>query len=622
MDTILLPEGVKAQDLQKTIEENPDISKLVLALDAFGSHASTIEIKYALHKLGMEDEDSRFTFREFIEVAIKPYQPLMGEVYPLHKEWIDLIEDNPEDDIIVFASIDSWKSTIIGADYCLYLMYLTKGKVRICLISETENLSKDRLVQCRNAIENNPILNELGVRKPIPNKVRDWGELSFTIDREDEGIFGSTLAACGIGGTIQGKKYDVIILDDVVSLKNSSTPINRQKIEKKYKREVYTRLLEIPTYPLKRSRVLAVCTSLHKDDLNQKLSEGFEGEEPFICRKYKAIYQLNEYEIAPDFVKKQLDDCIYMVPDGETGTKPIGLAFPERLNYESLMRKKSKGGATAFAQNYLLEPMSDEDYVIKPEWIHKCFDMSKKMGPSLWFNHYMNRGYTLFFVLDPAIKGNKREAEKKDTDYWNIEARCYHPGDDMRVILDFYRNRGIRKQVMLDMIKEFYVSFLYRDPVPHITVAGTNVQKTMPKLFVESNQAQEYLAQDFDDIFGPTNVVRVLTTHVSKNDGFVGLPAVTFAFEKTHVVIPCGDTRSSDYAKELESEAINYGHTWGHDDIMSCQLINEVAVGTIKSRNLITMLDNKDFGMPTRGPRNFRNLPTPRQRYAARRRYS
>ncbi len=620
-DTILLPEGINAEDYQEMIDNNPGLSDVINTLNVFGQNSSPTEMKYLMHKLGVADDSTRFTFREFIEFVIRPYQELQGELYEIHEEWIDLIENNPEDDIIIFAPVDSWKSTIIATNYSLYLMYLTQGKVRIALISATENLSKDRLVQCRDTIENNPILNELGVRKPDSKKIKDWGELSFTVEREETGIFGSTLEAYGVGGQIQGKKFDIIIMDDVVSIQNSSTHNNRKNIEKKYKREILTRVLEVPTEPLKASRILAVCTALNKEDLNQKLSTGFDGEETsFICKKYRAIYEMSEYHEAPKFVQKQLKTGKYMVPDGDIGQKPIGLLFPERLDYESLMKKKKKSGPTAFAQNYLQMPLADEDYTINPEWIHQCFDTSLTMGPALWHEKYSRLGYTLFFVLDPAVIDSKVEAEKKDSDYWNMEARCYHPGLDMRVILDFRRDRGRKKVEMIEMMKLFYISFLYTDPNPNEITVGQQHRSILPKLYVEQVAAQRYLVQDFQAIFGATRIKGVNTTYVSKKDGFVGLPAVQYAFEQAHVIIPCGDKRSSDYAKLLEQEAINFGHNWGHDDVMDCQLINEVAIGDIKQRNLITMLDNNKFGMPNRGPRNLRNVPTPRQRYASRRR--
>lgn len=615
-NTLILPKGADSQELQKIIEANPDIGSTFNALQTAASKVSLVELKYILNKMGIRDESTRFTFEEFVRYIIAPYQPDMGELYSLHMAWIHMIEEEyPDENVSIAAPVDSWKSTILAVNYPLYLMYITEGLVRIGAFSAGEDLSKKRIIQCREAIEGNPRLQAIGVQRPARSS--DWGETSFTVVR-NKVISGSTMKAFGIGGQSQGFKFDYISLDDVVSRDNSRTETNRKNLEEKFRREVISRLSQEPPPPLTRSRAVAIWTAFHKDDLNHKLGRGFEsGNVPtFMERRYKAIYEESEIDEAPEFVKKQIRDGRYKVRNPDTGEmRTIGLVFPERLSYKRLMREKNSQGPKYFAQNYLQVPATDEDYAINPEWIRSCFDPSHVMGPELWWNYFARRGFKLFLVLDPAVTRSKKQAQKKDRDYWVMEARCYSQQHDLRVILDYRRGRGILKRELLDETINFYNSFLGEKGDPTKIVAGAPA-RISPIWNVEDNSAQDWLVQDMEDIFGKSHVRGLLTTHISKNDGFIGLPAVSYAFETKKVLIPTGNARSLAYAELLCREAEDFGTGSGHDDIMDCQLINEQAIG--KLRGVIKNLNPALLGFKKRGPRSFGNIPTPAQRYRSR----
>ena len=618
--TLLLPKSVSSDGIQDLIQNNPEIGDALSGLSDVMKHASSTEIKYTLHKLGFVDENPAMllSFREFVEFVLAPYQPEMGELYDLHEEWIRVIEvEHPNDNVVIFAPIDSWKSTIMGVNYLLYMMYVTRGKVRIGSFSAAETLAKKRIIQCRETIESNPRLNALGVRKPEDHK--DWGETSFTIERPPA-ISGSTLAAFGIGGQSQGFKFDVIVLDDVVSIENSRTETNRKNLEEKYRREVISRLTKVPPWPLKKSRAIAICTAFHMDDLNHKLGRGFESSKPtFVEKRYKAIYTADEdLTSAPQFIRDQIKNKKYVLRNSETGAlDPIGLIFPKRLTYKLLEYERTTGqGPKFFAQNYQQQPLSDEDYVISPEDVTSCFDMSMPMGPDSWFRHFYGKGFVLYFVLDPSVARNKRQAEKKKTDFFVMEARCYSKRLDLRVILDFRRGRGIKKDDLIREGIDFYNSFLRPPGDPSKVVAGT-VTDVLPIWNVEDNAAQDYLVQDWEKIFGKTYVRGLTTTHISKNDGFVGFPAIQSAYEGGRVKILAGDKRSVNYARLKRNELCNFGVGGYKDDTVSVDLISEQAIAKI--RGPIKTLPNAALGFKNRGARNFRNIPTPKQRYRQRR---
>jgi hypothetical protein len=578
---------------------------------------SPTELKILIHKKLSHLNvpfNLKLNFQEFVEYAITPYLPEMGELYEIHKLWINIIEvQYPEDNIMLFAPVDSWKSTILAVDYPLYLMYLTNSLIRIGVFSEKEDLSVKRIIQARQAIESVKILGELGIKKPAnPN---DWGERSFTIDRGTV-ISGSTMKAFGIEAATQGYKIDVGILDDVVSLANSSTEGNRRRLREKFRREVLSRLTQKPPAPLKASRFLSIGTSFHRDDLNHELGKGFEGSTipPFKEFRFRAIYEESEKLSAPGFVQKQIEGKKFMVRDlGDDNKRPIGLLFPEHHilgNYKKLMTKKDEQGSRFFSQNYLQVPISDEDMLIQMDWVIRALKPKMIMGPDLWLDILRHHGFILFFLMDPAIIRNKSEAKRKDSDYWVMEADAYNAKEDMRVIVDFRRSRGNSKQELLSISKDFYESFA----VPNTGVITREDAARLPyKWYVEQVQAQDFLIQDMEEIFGKSFVRGLKTTYISKNDKMTGLPGVSLMYEKGGLWIPTGDERSMGYAKVVMEEATGYPSNTTHDDTFSVSLMREQAIAGLRSFTKI--LDPNSMHMPKAFQRTF-SVPSPSQRYS------
>ncbi len=614
---IILPTSVDHNEFQERIEQNPGVGSMLSKVRELATRMSPTDIKLYGHRQKWWDGTSKdgyaLTFREFIEKAISPFQPTMGDVFALHEEWIDVIEvRHPTDNLIIFGPPDSGKSTFFGVNYPLYMMYRTKGHIRMGYFAEGLGLASRGVIQVRETVESNPIIQELGIKKP-PGKPEDWGKNSFTVIRP-KSIAGSTMKAYGIGGSTQGIKIDLGILDDVVSLKNSSTPTNRKTLSDKFQREVDSRVTQEVPEPLEKARFLGICTACHIDDLNHVLARGFDGEEPtYVEKRYKAYYTLEQYDEAPKFVQKQLDDKSVIKKDDNDPDDPgevIGLLCPERLPL-SVLKKKMAGQTKFFQQNFMQEALSDDDYTISPALIAKCLSKDYVLGPELWKNDLINRGYTLYFVLDPAIKRSKLEAAKKDTDYWVFQARAYNQKEDKRFILDYIRDRGMSVEEAIALSRSFYDSFLVS--LSHEPYLSTNAP-TIPKWFIEDVAAQDFLIQAFEAEFGPSFVMGLKTTHVSKQDGFIGLPAVQYVYERNGIVIPIGDKRSENFASILVDELSNFGNgITKHDDVAMCELLSEQAIAQLYRRPA-QPIDVKKLGLRTRGPRHYSKLPSPRER--------
>lgn len=600
-------DAIDHRQMQEMLLADPSTEKLFSELGSIVKQMSLAELKYYLCRehakisSNIFDSSATLSFNEFHEYVLAPFHPALAEFYPIHQEWVNTIfVKYPWQNVLIFAPVDSWKSTIVGVVTPLYLMYLTRGLIRLAEFSAGEDLPKKRLTQCRDVIAINERLNALGVRKPV--RATDWGEKSFTIDRMGRIIFGSTMRAFGIDAETQGYKFDVGILDDVVSERNSRTEINRKNLRSKVKREVLSRLTADPPPPLKTSRFMAICTSYHKEDLNEEFGRGLEGEDPiFVMKRYKAVYEAEEIDEAPEFVKEQIRKKKIKIKNRDTGeSRPVGILFPEKYPYPKLIEKKKSLGNKFFMQNFQQVPLSDEDRLIAPDLVVSCFDSTKVMGSLLW-KFFRERGFKLFFLLDPAVVRKRKDAERKGSDYWVMEANAYSHSLDMRVILDFRRGRGILKKELLNQMEDFYNSFML-----------SALPDYVPKWYAENNQAQDFLVQDMEEVFGKTNVKGVTTTFVSKNDGFTGINGVSYVFERKAIIIPTGDIKSLSYAEVLLNEVSNFGQT-KHDDTVSIRLIAEQAIKDLRS--FVKDLDPALFRTQKRQGRVFNNLPTPAARY-------
>lgn len=612
--TLVLPKGIESRDLQEVMDSNPEVAGVLGELSHLVKQLSPTESKLLLEKLGVVSDDSRMSFREFIDYALAPHHPEVAEVYNVHELWLNLLQvEYPDKNLLIFAPVDSWKSTVMGVMYPLYLMYLTKD-VRIGVVSELEDLSKRRVVQARRIIEENPVLPELGIKKPA--RAYDWGEKSFTIDRKLT-AGDPTMRAYGVDGAIQGRKVDLMIFDDVVSIENSRTEAARELLREKVQKEVLSRLTKMPPPPIKKARFIAIGTAFHRDDLMHEFGRGFEGAKPLFKEfRFKAVYFVEDYNDAPDFVKAQIDSKKFTFPDAIGEERVCGFLFPERLDREFLLETLETRKERFFNLNYQQIPMDDETSMIDPKWVEECYRTGLTFGPHLW-PVFRKHGYKLCFIFDPAVARNKKEAEKRDTDFWVMLACAYNQKLDSRVILDFRRGRGNSKSELIAIAREFYDSFA--DPETPGKLVISDVREARPKWFVEDVSAQDFLVQDMEEEFGRTIVFGISTHFVSKNSGLNGLPAVALAFEKRAYVLPAGDARSMTFVEILKKEASEYLQV-KHDDIFMSLFLFEQAITKLGYR--IKAGNPSKIGIPVPA-RGFRDTPSPRHHGGMRqRRYS
>lgn len=206
---------------------------------------------------------------------------------------------------------------------------LTGRSRYILLVGATDTAAKENLYNIRSELENNELL------------IADWGNLKGGVwkDSRIELSNGSCIQSKGAGSSMRGTRYmqyrpDLIILDDLLKDEDAESYTVRDKIYRWLKKVVFNLG--------KASFIVWVNTIFHNDDpISRLCAEVASGQ-----LKNWAAVRLG---------------CL--LDDGS----PL---WPEYWTREQLADKKQKLGLTIFATEYMNEALSEEDLIVKPEWIH------------------------------------------------------------------------------------------------------------------------------------------------------------------------------------------------------------------------------------------------------------
>ena len=90
--TTVLPNSLDGRELQEIIDSYPDMEGILETIQGLANQLSPSEYKLALNKAGIFDSSSLMSFNEWHEQVIVPHHPALAEKYPIHDDWINVIE--------------------------------------------------------------------------------------------------------------------------------------------------------------------------------------------------------------------------------------------------------------------------------------------------------------------------------------------------------------------------------------------------------------------------------------------------------------------------------------------------------------------------------------------------
>lgn len=323
------------------------------------------------------------------------------------KRYFDGHLPNADDkhDFLALASRGTYKSTVWNQCLSIYLALLFPN-IRILIDSETVTKAMVFLGDIRSHFEGNPVLIALYGNQVNPDK---WNQNMATLNtRTRTGIREATFMTGGVGVSMPGMHYDLIIGDDYVSNQNTGTFEQIQKVT---------------------------------DHIGQAKSLLDPGALHFILGTY---WHFNDPYVI--LMKDQSD--IYHIYIRSCGGKLDGnkpLLFPSKLTDEVLKGLLKKQGSFMFSCQYAMNPIPDGEQTFNPEQYnivnHTQFSALLLDQPYYWF-----------YLVDPAIT----EESKRKGDYTALSPYVVFP--DGRIFL--YRAKAGKwgSATLVDEIYNHYVS--------------------------------------------------------------------------------------------------------------------------------------------------------------------
>jgi phage terminase large subunit-like protein len=272
------------------------------------------------------------------------------EFAPFHHEIFKLTEEDASFAVLV-AFRGSAKSTLVTLSYVIWAITGIQQKKFILIVSQTQAQAKLHLENIKRELENNDLLkSDIG---PFESPEDEWGSNSIVIPK-----FEARIAAVSTEQSIRGIRHgqhrpDLIICDDIEDINSVKTKEGRERTNIWFNAEI------IPVGD-KNTKTLVIGNLLHEDSL--------------IMRLKRAIY---DGRLSGEFFEYPLID--------ENKNILWPAKYPTMEDVKKL--KKTFLQESAFYREYLLKIISDEDRLVKSEWIKYYDDL-----PSVDSNNFKSAG--------------------------------------------------------------------------------------------------------------------------------------------------------------------------------------------------------------------------------------
>lgn len=193
----------------------------------------------------------------------EPDLPL--ENAPMHEGWQSLISEHQR--LAIVAHVEAGKTAAVSIGRVLWELGHNPN-LRICILSETDDKASEIVQTLAKYIEESVELHMVfprlrpgrrGATEKSGGRDSKWTMHRLTVERTSFARDPS-VRACGSHGTVQGARIDLLIVDDIVTIRNSRTAAQRKNLAAWFKQSMAGRLT-------RRSRVIFLNQAYHPKDL-------------------------------------------------------------------------------------------------------------------------------------------------------------------------------------------------------------------------------------------------------------------------------------------------------------------------------------------------------------------
>lgn len=345
---------------------------------------------------------------------------LSAKTPEFHKELYQLLRTEPL--LAISAPRGFAKSTVCSKIFPLWAaLFRVYGDISIISASE-DFVVREIMVPIKNELENNKRLIALFGEQ----KTDQWASSYFKLKN------GIAFEGVGVNGQLRGGRRGVAILDDVESNDSVLSEEQRGKLRDKVNKEIIPKLLPESVCVIVGTIIHPLCY------LKEILNNSNNG---WTRREYRAYKDARATDTGKMHKGNEL--------------------WPEMWSHDKLQKRAKAIGSTAFASEYLNDPVSDNASPIQEDNIRYWEELPKE--------------YSVYIALDPAYTENEKSDYKvaiavaidKDGNRYLLEyLRTHAPlGEYMEGCLNLYvkyKNRCIKFGVPGGREVDFYNSIQER----------------------------------------------------------------------------------------------------------------------------------------------------------------
>lgn len=397
-----------------------------------------------------------------------------------HTQWVDLADK--EKRLLLLAPRAHAKTTVLSIEYVVWKICQWKWALRtdpnlpgprIGILSDTESQAESILRAIKRHLEGDGVVGEkiiadFGQFKPeSPLK---WTTLEVIVDKwHSPNEKDSTLYAGGYESAWLGRRFDILIVDDLPNLKRNSASESARANLVQWFKEVLTNCLEA------HSKLLYVATMQHHQDLtNTIIHEEKErrrvGKTVWTIRRYKAI------------IREQ------------TRSTPAEVLWPEHFSYDQLLERRREIGTASFEKQYQNVAVNEDLLVFRVSWLRdRCLDGGHSIGR-------IERGWGVYMGVDPAL------GESHLSSFFALVILGYHRETNRLYLIDYVKDK-IPATRQEKLIAEYYEKY------------------QVLQCRIESNAYQKALAQTLREKY-PTLRIQDQFTGRNKIDPEIGVTSL------------------------------------------------------------------------------------------------
>jgi phage terminase large subunit-like protein len=451
--------------------------------------------------------------------------------------WLNTVEElhhqaketNDKKKLLVLAPRGHGKS-LLAISYCVRQICLNRN-ISILFISASAGQAEKRVRLIKQFLESPKIKEDWANGDDIPpfqGPDTKWTSTQLYVKRDGASV-DPTLEAIGAGGKITGAHVDVVVIDDLEDDLTTGSPGVRQKT-RDWLAATVTPILN------QGGVMLVIGTRKHDDDV-------------YAHMKTDPTYRV----IEDNAIIKWPDDYSYITETDSKGNEFLKevavkgdyeVLWPEFRPIEYLLMERRSMGSHLFAREMQNEVQSEDDAIIKREWI----DRAKRNTYS--FNNPPPINLSACTVVcgwDLSIEGDKKKAQTKDTDY-TCGYTLARDKNGKIWILDMFHERGITQQQIMNAIVSMYNK--WKDYVKEI--------------WVEKNSFGALYVQQLQRTSLPVKPVIMSAKNALRNS----IHHIAVLFENELLNLPYGDAYCQKKIDIMGDEAVGYPRA-PHDDTLT-----------------------------------------------------